>query len=372
MTSSLSLKLVDLQSLYGEFVSPFTITAEGVPSTTALLRRRSINIPGPLVQAGPLACPPLNNFSVPEVSISYIQNPIVTKTGAVIQADKNLIAETVEGSPGDNGLSEIGGAVTCELKDIQFSDEVVLCINRNGTWNHSLFLSEIVPLALVCSMNAVTERLRVPMFFPSFMDQRSIATRKELLALFGIGEDRLFTPAAELTRYRGVVLAKVNDRYKNHRVSQLMPHISGKLRAELATSYSPPSRRLYVSRQASTSRRVENFDEFSTKVLEPFGLLPVELDSMSLKDQVDIFAKADLVVAEHGAGLVNAMFMRPGSTLVEVTPGPMVGRWMYRLIAHHGRLNYCFGGFETPASWMWNHDNIIAPCELYRQLLERT
>jgi capsular polysaccharide biosynthesis protein len=312
----------------------------------------------------------LQNFPIPEISITYIPNAIVTATGAVIHADANLIAETVEGGLEENGFVETGGVITCDLQDLQSSDEVVLCINRNGTWNYSLFLSEIVPLALICSMNAATAGLRVPMFFREFMGPQAIATRKELLAQFGIAGDMLFSPAAKFTRYRGVVLAKANDRYKNHRVSQLMPHISGKLKAELATPYSPPSRRLYISREASPSRRVENFDELSAKVLQPFDLLPVELDTMPLQEQVDLFAKADLVVAEHGAGLVNAMFMRPGSTLVELVPGPMVGRWMYRLIAHYGRLNYCFGSFEPPASWVWHRDNIVVPCEIYRRLLE--
>ena len=371
MTGLLPLRMTSLAQLYGDFDRPFSIQDHNRPTTSTLFPRRTTQVLGPVVQTGNLPCPPLLNFQVPEVSITYLPNAIVTATGAVIYDETHLITETLEGSPADNGLAESNGAVTLDMADLDYCDEIVICIGRNGTYNYSLFNAEVLPLALVCGMNGGIESLRVPILFPSFMSAQALAIRKELLHHFSITEARLCAPPGPLTRYRGVVVAKVNDRYVNHRISQVLPHVAGKLRSEMTTAYSPPSRRLYISRQSAGNRRIENFDELSATVLQPFGLMPVELDAMPLAQQIDLFAKADLVVAEHGAGLVNTMFMRPGATVVELTPAPMVGRWMFRLIAHHSRLNYCFGSFDTPPGWVWNRDGMTVPCAPYRHILER-
>lgn len=371
MTSSSELLLTPLAALYREFTSPFSLADLNSPSTSTLMPAKLINVDPPIAEIGHNRCPIIDNFALPEVSINYLPRAIVTRTGSVIYKDHHLIAETVEGSYSDNYLTDINGTAFYNPKEIQDSDEVVICINRNSVWNYSLFLSEMALLALICAMNSAVEDLRTPIFFQTFMSEQTIRARQDLLAHFGITEQRLFTPAAPLVRYRGVVLVKVNERYKNFRVSQIMPYVSAKLKFELATPSPSDTKRLYVSRQSSSSRSVKNFDELVTSVLQPFNIRAVELDNMPVAQQINMFTKADLVIAEHGAGLVNAMFMRPGSILVEVVPGPLVGRWMYRMIAHHSKLNYSFGSFETPDSWVWNKDPVTVPCEIYRHLLER-
>jgi capsular polysaccharide biosynthesis protein len=44
------------------------------------------------------------------------------------------------------------------------------------------------------------------------------------------------------------------------------------------------------------------------ETLQPFGFKPYTLDEMEFEDQVRLFARAETVVAPHGAGLVNIMF----------------------------------------------------------------
>ena len=56
--------------------------------------------------------------------------------------------------------------------------------------------------------------------------------------------------------------------------------------------------------------------------------------------QVRLYAKADILVGIHGAGLTNLMFMRPGGTLVEITgefdgrmaPGTYLYIYIYMLV----------------------------------------
>src|SRR5262249_37642870 len=126
-----------------------------------------------------------------------------------------------------------------------------------------------------------------------------------------------------------------------------------------------------ISRQAAAIRRIDNFSLFENQILKTYGFHAVELDNRSLDDQANLFSKADFVLAEHGAGLVNTMFMRPGSTVIEMVPKPMVGRWMYRIMAHQFSLNYFFGSIDVPNGWRWDRDNLFAPAAVYSELLDR-
>jgi hypothetical protein len=46
----------------------------------------------------------------------------------------------------------------------------------------------------------------------------------------------------------------------------------------------------------------------------------VELETASLREQVALFAGTRVVVAQHGAALVNMLWMRPGGLIVEILP----------------------------------------------------
>jgi capsular polysaccharide biosynthesis protein len=77
--------------------------------------------------------------------------------------------------------------------------------------------------------------------------------------------------------------------------------------------------RLYISRRRARSRRFVNEDEFLPYV-EERGFKIVYPESFSLADQIRLFRNANCVVAPHGAGLTNMMFMPPGSKIVEIFP----------------------------------------------------
>jgi capsular polysaccharide biosynthesis protein len=116
---------------------------------------------------------------------------------------------------------------------------------------------------------------------------------------------------------------------------------------------------------------VANYDDLRTSILERHGFVPVELETLTLAQQVDLFAKADVVLAEHGAGLANIAFMRPGAQVIEAFPEPINSRAVYRYLASHCRLNYLCCSFPTPAEWRWDHDKVIAPVKAYEHLVSK-
>ena len=76
-----------------------------------------------------------------------------------------------------------------------------------------------------------------------------------------------------------------------------------------------PWRRLYVTRRNARHRRVTN-EEAVDGLLREFGFEVVELEKLSLREQVELFQEAAFVVGPHGAGLVTTVFSGPLTLLV--------------------------------------------------------
>lgn len=122
-----------------------------------------------------------------------------------------------------------------------------------------------------------------------------------------------------------------------------MAFLSGRLRAAFAPAPGEPPgpRRLYVSRRDVAYRRVVNEDAVLA-MLRPHGFEAVVLSGLSLAEQARLFARAEIVVAPHGAGNTNMLFAPPGAALIEVVPAaePQICYWMLTKLnrQRYGRL----------------------------------
>jgi len=65
--------------------------------------------------------------------------------------------------------------------------------------------------------------------------------------------------------------------------------------------------RVLVTRRDASTRRIKNEEEV-LETLAPYGFNPVTLSKLPLRKQIELFAQADIVVAPHGAGLINSIY----------------------------------------------------------------
>ena len=76
------------------------------------------------------------------------------------------------------------------------------------------------------------------------------------------------------------------------------------------------SEKIYVSRRfASRSPRGERELE---QFLERVGFKTVFAEHLSLRDQIETFNSASVIIGPHGAGLSNIVFGQPGATVIEL------------------------------------------------------
>ncbi len=73
-----------------------------------------------------------------------------------------------------------------------------------------------------------------------------------------------------------------------------------------------------ISREDAHSRRIQN-KEAVLELLQPLGFEQFVLSDLSFQEQVKLFSEADIVVAPHGAGLINMIFADK-TVVVELFP----------------------------------------------------
>ena len=109
------------------------------------------------------------------------------------------------------------------------------------------------------------------------------------------------------------------------------------------------------SRTGTVRRSILNHGELAraleSLVLKPMRFLNVRLEELSLVRQVELFAQAAVVVAQHGAGLANCIWMAPGSVVVELNNADDISHFnlisqakghrylMYRTDALHAQID---------------------------------
>ena len=92
--------------------------------------------------------------------------------------------------------------------------------------------------------------------------------------------------------------------------------------------------RLYVSRAKAPRRRVANESELMP-ILEDHGFKTIYLKRPDLAEQISLFARAEAVIAPHGAGLTNLLFVPQGCKVIELFPG-IVTEYYHKLAIQMG------------------------------------
>ena len=105
---------------------------------------------------------------------------------------------------------------------------------------------------------------------------------------------------------------------------------------------------IYISRNRSARRRIIN-EEALLPLLNAYGFETCYLEEMSLREQAECFANARMVVAPHGAGLVNLVWSRAGTVVLELYP-EFYHDPSFRLLAASLNLDYQYVICKSPGA----------------------
>ena len=158
------------------------------------------------------------------------------------------------------------------------------------------------------------------------------------------GQSRVYERAlVGMSETNGDLMRHLNDdawvEPRNARLAEFVSQMRGNARG---------SRRIIVSRRHTSKRRLDRIWKNEAEIAEAIGATPVVFEGLDMKEQIRVSAETSLMIGMHGAGLVHALWMREGSTLVEIFPKKQ-RRWGYRNIANMLGLRYIEyrGGRDT-------------------------
>lgn len=113
-----------------------------------------------------------------------------------------------------------------------------------------------------------------------------------------------------------------------------------RLRDEMLGPEFPGADRIFISRWDTGNRKISNEVELE-HILSDLGFLIVVLSELSLQQQISLFAKAKIIIGQHGAGLTNICFCDPGAKLLELH-NPSYQNWCYRRLSALFSVEYGF------------------------------
>jgi hypothetical protein len=128
--------------------------------------------------------------------------------------------------------------------------------------------------------------------------------------------------------------------YNEPLVRELRDFLLGGFGAARAETGAAAGARLYVSRGRAPKRRLTNEREVA-RAVEEFGFRVVYFEEHPFEEQVRMAAGAEYLVSNHGAGLTNVLFMRPGGGVLELRrEGERERNWFFNLASAVGVRYY--------------------------------
>jgi capsular polysaccharide biosynthesis protein len=143
-----------------------------------------------------------------------------------------------------------------------------------------------------------------------------------------------------------------------------------------STASTGTGRRLYISRGLATYRRVLNEVDV-VQLLGRHGFEMIKFEGLSMREQAEIMASSEAVVAPHGGGLSNLVFCRPGTKVIEIFSPELVAGYFWKL-CNELKLDYYYILGEGPPETQddsyqqsWNaRADIVVDLSSLRQALE--
>jgi len=197
-----------------------------------------------------------------------------------------------------------------------------------GYANYYHWLFDCLPRLLMARRYGMLEGRRI------LINENLASFQEETLQLLGVDKGHLLpVPVSEALEIEDVCVPNMLT------ASTIChPVIPGLLREALPSSGRGAGRRIYLSRQDASTRRLTN-ESALIELLEEFGFETLTPSQMSVQAQIDACAGASAVAAVHGAAMANLVFCRPDTPVIEIY-SPAHPASFFALMARMCRLQF--------------------------------
>ncbi len=197
------------------------------------------------------------------------------------------------------------------LPELEYVEGKVAVITQEGHSNYYHWMVEVLPkLAILEESNISYDRLYVSSYLP-FMQQT--------LSLLGVDSEKILIAGRDTYIEAEELIVPSAPALSCYTPKWIVKYLRDKLlpQAERNISTQLFSKKVFVSRKKASYRRILNEDDVFA-MLEPLGFVRYNLEDLTVLEQVHLFHHAEMIVAPHGAGLVNLVFAQPNALVIEL------------------------------------------------------
>ncbi|WP_158545212.1 glycosyltransferase family 61 protein [Bremerella cremea] len=138
---------------------------------------------------------------------------------------------------------------------------------------------------------------------------------KQLLELFGVGSEQVIPEAAGRHLLPDQLVACSPISFPRREARQfLFERMAQQPWSQVASG---KRKRIYISRAKAGWRKVLNEDQVMA-MLARHGFQRYFLEDLNVREQIQLFQQAEMIVGPHGAGLANIVFTPPGAKVIEI------------------------------------------------------
>jgi capsular polysaccharide biosynthesis protein/Tfp pilus assembly protein PilF len=198
---------------------------------------------------------------------------------------------------------------------------------------------------------------------PMVVADNMLPAALEFLDLLGISSNRLIRVGNRPARFDTLWVPSLAHDGFGFVSPRYLDFLEEKVLRAIRDRNRPGTRRLYIARGSGSQRRVLNEREL-IRSLEAFDFEIIRPETLCLREQLEMFGEAEIVVGVIGAGLTNILAAPVGTQVIELTHSHslrvnievlagMLGHRFTRLVGH--RMN--------PGSGSAAHSDLIAPID---------
>ena len=214
----------------------------------------------------------------------------------------------------------------------QRSDQIFLYLANRNSSGYFHFITELLTtLVWLTDQDIVNYQLVLPSIL-------KVDWVLQFLAIFEVGEV-CWLDSRSLIHHCWIAAATaIQGSYDGSEIRKLRCIMHQRF-LESATPAAPPPSKIIISREDADSRRLINHQSLYLK-LKDLGFETFLLSELSVEEQVFLFARATHVVAPHGAGLTNMIWMQEKSYVYEIRAHENANDNCYFALSQHLNIQY--------------------------------
>ncbi|HTF16474.1 MAG TPA: glycosyltransferase family 61 protein [Chryseolinea sp.] len=261
---------------------------------------------------------PYTHFRLDELKVLHLEEIFVTYTGLCLD-DKGLKSESHHNYPEkyqqlvDEALYYYTAAVDNANKLVELDDDnIYVVVHHPWSGNYWHWMSEAILRVWLVRENAQNLILVLPEHFKN--------TEFILSSLMPFQfKDVYYIPTGKSLLIRNLCLPQIKpicDSYDRDALLAIRNRYLVSVMGE-KTKHAYAYEKVYISRRKAHRRKVVNEEEVIS-LLEKFGFVCITTEDYTFNEEIMLFSKVRYLISIHGSGLTNMLFMKEGSSILEL------------------------------------------------------